>query len=71
VNKNKFSINIIPHTQQETIIGNYVVGQVVNLEVDLVARYLERLMAGNHEQHDSTKTISSSFLEEHGFKIAK
>jgi len=71
VNKNKFSINVIPHTQQETIIGNYVVGQVVNLEVDLVARYLERLMTRNHEQHNPTKTISSSFLEEHGFKIAK
>ena len=39
-----FSINAIPHTQAETIMGDYVVGQEVNLEVDLVARYLERLM---------------------------
>ena len=39
-----FSINVIPHTQAETIMGDYVVGQEVNLEVDLVARYLERLM---------------------------
>ena len=39
-----FTINVIPHTQTETVIGDYVVGREVNLEVDLVARYLERLM---------------------------
>ena len=39
-----FTINVIPHTQTETTIGDYVVGREVNLEVDLVARYLERLM---------------------------
>jgi riboflavin synthase len=35
---------VIPHTQQETIIGGYAPGVRVNLEVDLVARYLERLL---------------------------
>ncbi len=62
-----FSVNVIPHTQQETIIGDYVIGQPVNLEVDLVARYLERLM-----QVDATASpdISKDFLEEHGFKSA-
>ena len=39
-----FTINVIPHTQTETTIGDYIVGREVNLEVDLVARYLERLM---------------------------
>jgi riboflavin synthase len=39
-----FTTNVIPHTQTETIIGDYIVGREVNLEVDLVARYLERLM---------------------------
>ena len=39
-----FTVNVIPHTQTETTIGDYVVGREVNLEVDLVARYLERLM---------------------------
>ena len=41
-----FEINIIPHTMQETIIKEYKVGTVVNLEVDLIARYLERLLPG-------------------------
>jgi riboflavin synthase len=39
-----FTINVIPHTQTETTIGDYVVGRGVNLEVDLVERYLECLM---------------------------
>lgn len=39
-----FTVNIIPHTQQVTVIGDYKKGQQVNLEVDLVARYLERLL---------------------------
>ncbi len=38
-----FEVNIIPHTRAETIIGQYRQGQRVNLEVDLLARYLERL----------------------------
>lgn len=41
-----FEINIIPHTMQETIIKEYKVGTMVNLEVDLIARYLERLLPG-------------------------
>jgi len=42
-----FSVNIIPHTAQETIISDYQVGRQVNLEVDLIARYLERLITGS------------------------
>ena len=39
-----FSVNIIPHTLQETIISGYQTGTRVNLEVDLIARYLETLI---------------------------
>lgn len=41
----EFEICIIPHTIDNTIIGSYQAGSAVNLEVDLVARYLERLLA--------------------------
>ena len=41
----EFEICIIPHTIDNTIIGTYQAGSAVNLEVDLVARYLERLLA--------------------------
>jgi riboflavin synthase len=40
-----FAVNIIPHTLSSTTLGGLAVGARVNLEVDLVARYLERLLA--------------------------
>ena len=44
VQKNEFEVNIVPHTQKETIIRNYNKGSHVNLEVDIIARYLERML---------------------------
>ncbi|MES0874187.1 riboflavin synthase [Sinimarinibacterium thermocellulolyticum] len=41
-----FGVNIIPHTLQQTTLGERAVGDRVNLEVDLIARYLERLLQG-------------------------
>lgn len=41
--KDCFAVNIIPHTLKETIIGEYRVGSKVNIEVDIIARYLESL----------------------------
>ena len=44
VSDNSFDVNIIPHTAENTIIGEYQSGTTVNIEVDLLARYLERLI---------------------------
>ncbi len=44
VEANRFEVNIIPHTLEHTIIRDYRIGTRVNLEVDLIARYLERLL---------------------------
>lgn len=44
VDGNRFTVNIIPHTATHTTIGTWVPGTQVNMEVDLVARYLERLL---------------------------
>jgi len=41
----KFCVNIVPHTLEQTIMRHYREGIRVNLEVDLIARYLERLMS--------------------------
>jgi len=46
VNENQFDVNIVPHTQQNTIFGCYKLGSTVNIEVDIIARYLERLING-------------------------
>jgi riboflavin synthase len=40
-----FEVFLIPHTQEVTTLGRLAAGAKVNLEVDLVARYLERLLA--------------------------
>ncbi len=46
VDDSRFSVNIIPHTMAETVFADYRPGSRVNLEVDIIARYLERLVAG-------------------------
>ena len=46
----EFGINIIPHTWQVTIIGGYAPGRRVNLEIDPIARYVERLLAAGAAQ---------------------
>jgi len=46
VDANRFDVNIVPHTQQRTIFHTYQVGTQVNIEVDIIARYLERLLQG-------------------------
>ena len=46
VDGNEFELNIVPHTLQETIMNNYAAGTEVNLEVDIIGRYLERLLLG-------------------------
>lgn len=62
-----FGLNIVPHTLQETVIDGYQAGTAVNLEVDLIARYLERLLLGEKTGCTNAAGISRSFLAEHGF----
>jgi riboflavin synthase len=44
VEVNRFAVNIVPHTLEATTFGDFAPGRRVNLEVDLIARYLERLL---------------------------
>ena len=61
VSGNRFELNIIPHTADVTIIDDYAAGTVVNVEVDLLARYLERLLGKDGDD------ISLDFLKAHGY----
>ncbi len=63
----EFEINIVPHTIAETIVGDYRLGLRVNLEVDLVARYLERLLLGEKAADPNAGGVTLEFLAEHGF----
>ena len=67
VNGAKFDLNIVPHTLKETILDAYGVGHEVNLEVDLIARYLERLILGDKASIPSSGNMTEAFLAEHGF----
>lgn len=62
-----FMLWLIPHTLQETIIGMYKPGTKINLEVDVIARYLERLMLGDKAATTEKQDISMAFLAEHGY----
>jgi len=61
-----FSLNLIPHTLEQTTAQDWRVGQRVNLEVDLLARYLERLMVRTDE--DGVESgITPQWLAAKGF----
>jgi riboflavin synthase len=65
ISNTDFEINIVPHTQQQTIIKHYKPGTKVNLEVDLIARYLERLLLNQDE--NTTEGITLEALTKAGF----
>jgi riboflavin synthase len=66
-----FDLNIVPHTLQETVMNDYQAGHPVNLEVDIIARYLERLLSGDPAKMAESGVVSSmiteEFLAKHGF----
>lgn len=64
----RFSLNIVPHTREVTTMADWRPGTRVNLEVDIIARYLERLLLGDRAaQPEAGEGISMAFLAEHGF----
>jgi riboflavin synthase len=67
VDGSDFEVNIVPHTLVETVIGGYAPGTRVNLEVDLIARYLERLLLGERAAEPRSAGIDEAFLAQHGF----
>lgn len=63
----EFELTIVPHTLAETIMADYRPGRRVNLEVDLLARYLERLLLGDKAAEPRASGLTESFLAEHGY----
>jgi len=61
-----FGVNIVPHTRQETTIQYLKEGSKVNLEVDLLARYLERMISAPQETSAVSK-VTPELLAENGF----
>ena len=72
VHADTFEVALIPHTKQVTTIGAKRVGANVNLEVDIVARYIETLLNNTNSAKDwteqpSSETLNLSFLAKHGY----
>ncbi|WP_323845466.1 riboflavin synthase [Microbulbifer magnicolonia] len=63
----EFELTIVPHTLQETVMDSYRAGTRVNLEVDLIARYLERLLLGDKAAEPQSGGLTVEFLAQHGF----
>ena len=63
----EFDLNIIPQTMAETVFGEYQPGSRVNLEVDVIARYLERLVQGDDAAKPGAGGLSMQTLAENGF----
>ena len=61
-----FSVNIVPHTLAETTLGTATTGTFVNLEVDMLARYMERLMQGEAAAIDHGG-VTIDLLQKSGF----
>ncbi|MDT8397607.1 MAG: riboflavin synthase [Pseudomonadales bacterium] len=61
-----FSVNIIPHTAAQTTLHLFQPGRQVNLEVDIISRYLERLLTAP-EAGTGTASINMEFLAKNGF----
>ncbi len=77
LNGNILSLNLVPHTADQTTIGDWALGSHVNLEVDLLSRYMERLLLGDkaadtyshdsHSEHTKPSGIDMAFLTENGY----
>lgn len=64
--KNAFKLTIVPHTGEETTIASFHVGRKVNLEVDVLARYMERLLTSQQQSAPESR-ITMEFLQQNGF----
>ncbi len=60
-----FTVSIIPHTLAETVLADKQAGDAVNLESDILGRYIERLLT--YRQPEPSGRLTESFLAEHGF----
>ena len=66
--KDFFSVSLIPHTSAHTTLGLRKVGEQVNLETDIIGKYIASLISNSPQKSQTTRNnISVNFLAEHGF----
>lgn len=73
IGDNFFKVSLIPHTASNTILGLINVGEQINIECDIIGKYVEKLLTGNIQDNNSkvtkstSKDISIDFLRNNGF----
>ena len=65
VEATRFAVSLIPHTQEETTLHTNVVGDVVNIETDIIAKYVEKLIVTNDEDQADKTELYRRFMK-HG-----
>jgi riboflavin synthase len=63
----RFTVSIIPHTLAVTSLGELRPGDKVNIEVDIIGKYVEKLLMDKSGSTGTDSKINSAFLAEHGF----
>ena len=65
---NTLQVSLIPHTQKMITLGRKKAGDYINVETDLIGKYIERMMSFRDEEKDSKKnSLDKNFLASHGF----
>lgn len=67
VDESIFKVSVIPHTKDVTTLLNKSPGDEVNLECDMVGKYIEKLLNYKEEENTNTQRIDLDFLSKHGF----
>jgi riboflavin synthase len=63
----RFSVMVIPHTSVSSTFNSMEISDLVNLEVDIIGKYVEKLTFLDSEQFDRKSKITEEFLKKHGF----
>ena len=62
-----FELSVIPHTLHETVLEKKRIGEIVNLENDMIGKYVERLLSLNQEEEKKPSALTKEFLLRAGF----
>jgi riboflavin synthase len=68
LNNDSFNVAVIPHSLQQTTLGANKIGAIVNLENDLIAKYIEKLIPPGKDKNSKSKSgLNLNMLQKHGF----
>ena len=67
VEPDRFAVSVIPHTAAVTLLGQRRTGDRVNLESDIIGKYVERLLRTTPEEKQQESKLTMEFLSQHGF----